>query len=80
MKLQTETNIQMDLFENTNNNIPSPPNDGIVCFVLRTGFDTIQGQLLRTMAYHAEGGGNNTGGSEGVNSKETFHFLKFPDR
>jgi cation-transporting ATPase 13A1 len=58
-----------------NNYIPSPPNDGIVCFVLRTGFDTIQGQLLRTMAYHAEGGGNNTGGSEGVNSKETFHFL-----
>ncbi|KAL7459250.1 hypothetical protein ACHAWC_011327 [Mediolabrus comicus] len=58
-----------------NSNIPSPPNDGIVCFVLRTGFDTIQGQLLRTMAYHAEGGGNNTGGSEGVNSKETFHFL-----
>ncbi len=58
-----------------NSNIPSPPNDGIVCFVLRTGFDTIQGQLLRTMAYHAEGGGNNTGGSEGVNSKETLHFL-----
>ncbi|KAL7498233.1 hypothetical protein ACHAWT_006367 [Skeletonema menzelii] len=57
-----------------NNNIPSPPNDGIVCFVLRTGFDTIQGQLLRTMAYHAEGGGN-SGGSEGVDSRETFYFL-----
>ena len=59
----------------TGNNIPSPPNDGIVCFVLRTGFDTIQGQLLRTMAYHAEGGGNNSGGSEGVDSRETFYFL-----
>ncbi|KAK1733658.1 cation-transporting ATPase [Skeletonema marinoi] len=61
-------------FTTANNSIPSPPNDGIVCFVLRTGFDTIQGQLLRTMAYHAEGGGN-SGGSEGVDSKETFYFL-----
>lgn len=63
-----------DALSATANNIPSPPNDGIVCFVLRTGFDTIQGQLLRTMAYHAEGGGN-SGGSEGVDSKETFYFL-----
>jgi len=60
--------------DSTVRNIPSPPNDGIVCFVLRTGFDTIQGQLLRTMAYHAEGGGN-SGGSEGVDSRETFYFL-----
>ena len=59
--------------ESSSNNIPSPPNDGIVCFVLRTGFDTIQGQLLRTMAYQAEGG--NSGGSEGVDSRETFYFL-----
>ena len=59
--------------------IPPPPNQGLVCFVLRTGFDTIQGQLLRTLAYHAEsgggGGGGNSGGGEGVNAKETFYFL-----
>ncbi|KAL3759437.1 hypothetical protein ACHAWU_000736 [Discostella pseudostelligera] len=58
--------------------IPPPPNQGLVCFVLRTGFDTIQGQLLRTLAYHAEaggGGGSSNSGGEGVNAKETFYFL-----
>ena len=56
--------------------IPPPPNRGLVCFVLRTGFDTVQGQLLRTLAYHAEaGGGGNGGGGEGVNAMETLYFL-----
>jgi cation-transporting ATPase 13A1 len=58
--------------------IPPPPNRGLVCFVLRTGFDTVQGQLLRTMAYHAEaggGGGGNGGGGDGVNAMETLYFL-----
>ncbi|KAL9179232.1 hypothetical protein ACHAXT_008522 [Thalassiosira profunda] len=55
--------------------IPPPPNQGLVCFVLRTGFDTIQGQLLRTLAYHAEAGGGSGSGGEGVNAKETFYFL-----
>eukprot|EP00804_Cyclotella_cryptica_P022565 CCRYP_009443-RA/>CCRYP_009443-RA protein AED:0.10 eAED:0.10 QI:76/1/1/1/0.5/0.4/5/2352/1498 len=54
--------------------IPAPSN-GLVCFVLRTGFDTIQGSLLRSLAYRAESGGGNAGGGEGVNSKETFLFL-----
>jgi predicted P-type ATPase len=58
-----------------NDAILPPPNQGLVCFVLRTGFDTIQGQLLRTMAYHAESIGNNSGGGEGVNASETFIFL-----
>ena len=55
--------------------IPTPPNQGLVCFVLRTGFDTIQGQLLRTLAYHAESGGGSSSGGEGVNAAETFYFL-----
>ena len=62
--------------KNKNNGIPTPPNQGLVCFVLRTGFDTIQGSLLRTLAYHAESGsGGNGGGGEGVNAKETLLFL-----
>ncbi len=55
--------------------IPPPPSQGLVCFVLRTGFDTIQGQLLRTLAYHAEAGGGGSSGGDGVNAKETFYFL-----
>lgn len=55
--------------------IPTPPNNGLVCFILRTGFDTIQGSLLRSLAYRAESGGGNAGGGEGVNSTETFIFL-----
>jgi magnesium-transporting ATPase (P-type) len=58
-----------------NGTIPPPPNNGIVCFVLRTGYDTVQGSLLRSLAYRAETGGGNTGGGEGVNSTETFIFL-----
>jgi len=62
--------------QNATSNIPTPPNQGLVCFVLRTGFDTIQGSLLRTLAYHAESGnGGNGGGGEGVNAKETLIFL-----
>ena len=56
--------------------IPTPPNGGLLCFVLRTGFDTIQGQLLRTLAYHAEAGGSGNGsGGDGVNAMDTFYFL-----
>jgi cation-transporting ATPase 13A1 len=58
-----------------NDAIPTPPNKGLVCFVLRTGFDTVQGSLLRSLAYRAESGGANSGGGEGVNATETYIFL-----
>jgi cation-transporting ATPase 13A1 len=64
-----------DVIDESNASVPAPPNQGLTCFVLRTGFDTIQGSLLRSLAYRAESGGWNAGGGEGVNSRETFLFL-----
>lgn len=34
--------------------VPSPPNDGVMAIVTKTGFETSQGSLVRTMIYSTE--------------------------
>lgn len=34
--------------------VPDPPNDGIVCFVLRTGFNSSQGELMRMIEFSTQ--------------------------
>ncbi len=50
--------------------ITSPPDDGCVAMVLRTGFDTQQGSLLRTMVHTST-----KAQSDGVNTRDTFLFI-----
>jgi cation-transporting ATPase 13A1 len=50
--------------------IPSPPDGGCVALVLRTGFDTQQGSLLRTMVHTST-----KSQSDGVNTRDTFLFI-----
>jgi cation-transporting ATPase 13A1 len=38
----------------SNHGVPDPPNDGIVCFVLRTGFNSSQGELMRMIEFSTE--------------------------
>mmetsp|Transcript_11071 Transcript_11071/g.16261 ORF Transcript_11071/g.16261 Transcript_11071/m.16261 type:complete len:1316 (-) Transcript_11071:26-3973(-) len=47
----------------------SPPDDGIVCFVLKTGFETAQGSLLRTMAHSSKKS------TDGIHTQDTFVFV-----
>ena len=45
-----------------------PPNNGVICMVIKTGFNTAQGKLLRTVMYSSE---RNKGGD----SIEAFIFI-----
>mmetsp|Transcript_7115 Transcript_7115/g.13481 ORF Transcript_7115/g.13481 Transcript_7115/m.13481 type:complete len:1425 (+) Transcript_7115:81-4355(+) len=56
--------------ENGEDGIPSPPDGGCVALVLRTGFDTQQGSLLRTMVHTST-----KSQSDGVNTRDTFLFI-----
>lgn len=49
--------------------IPLPPDSGIVCIVLRTGYDTAQGSLLRSMAH------SSMKSADGIHTKDTFVFV-----
>lgn len=48
-------------------NIPSPPDSGALAVVARTGFETSQGQLVRTMIFSSE--------KVGAGNKEAYFFI-----
>eukprot|EP00980_Cylindrotheca_fusiformis_P026148 scaffold15472_cov117-Cylindrotheca_fusiformis.AAC.12 len=48
--------------------IPTAPDDGVVGLVLRTGFETAQGSLLRTMAHTQKS-------VDGIHTKDTYVFI-----
>lgn len=50
--------------------IPTPPDGGCTALVLRTGFETQQGSLLRTMIHTSTKSQN-----DGVNTADTFIFI-----
>ena len=52
----------------TTTTMSPPPDRGVVGFVLRTGFETAQGSLLRTMAHSAKS-------QDGVHTWDTFIFI-----
>merc|ERR1719491_1761634 len=37
-----------------NSGVPDPPNDGIVCYVVRTGFNSSQGELMRMIEFSTQ--------------------------
>lgn len=55
--------------DSNSNSVPSPPDKGVVGFVLRTGFETAQGSLLRTMAHSSQKS------ADGIHTRDTFYFI-----
>lgn len=51
----------------TNISIPSPPTRGSIAYVMRTGFYSSQGELIRTMLYSSE--------RMTANNREAFSFI-----
>ena len=56
---------------NDNSSIPAPPDRGCVCLVLRTGFGSTQGGLMRKILFARERVGLGSSGS----SSETAMFI-----
>ena len=56
---------------NTAYSVPPSPDGGCIAFVLRTGFDTQQGSLLRTMVHMS----TKQAQSNSANSWDTFAFI-----
>ena len=50
-------------------NMPTPPDGGILCVVLKTGFETAQGSLLRTMTH------SSMKSADGIHTQDTFVFV-----
>lgn len=50
------------------NGIPPSPDDGVIGMVLRTGFETAQGSLLRTMAHTQKS-------VDGIHTRDTYVFI-----
>jgi cation-transporting ATPase 13A1 len=53
---------------NTKSTIPQAPNEGVIGMVLRTGFDTAQGSLLRTLAHTQKS-------VDGIHTFDTYAFI-----
>ncbi|GAM22379.1 hypothetical protein SAMD00019534_055540, partial [Acytostelium subglobosum LB1] len=52
-----------------NSKVPKSPDKGCICFALKTGFDTNQGSLMRTIWFSSE--------RVTANNKESFFFIIF---
>uniref|UniRef100_A0A0K0E9Q6 Cation-transporting ATPase n=1 Tax=Strongyloides stercoralis TaxID=6248 RepID=A0A0K0E9Q6_STRER len=64
------TKIIQNTYEyNDNDALPKPPNNGVLCYVLKTGFSTSQGSLLRTILFGVN--------KITTNNFETFIFILF---